>query len=62
MIPDDARWKAFMAKPDALTLQNDPAYAAASLFLRNYNSKFGIYRQQFMNDNDELSRLYLKGH
>jgi hypothetical protein len=61
IIPDDARWKAFMAKPDALTLQNDPAYAAASLFLRNYNSKFGIYRQQFMTVNDELSRLYLKG-
>ena len=33
MIPDDARWKAFMAKPDALTLQNDPAYADAVSFL-----------------------------
>ena len=61
MIPDDARWKAFMAKPDALTLQNDPAYAAASQFLRNYSSKFGTYRQQFMTANDELSRIYLKG-
>jgi Peptidase S46 len=61
MIPDDGRWKAFMAKPDALTLQNDPAYAAASQFLRNYSSKFGTYRQQFMTANDELSRLYLKG-
>jgi hypothetical protein len=61
MIPDDGRWKAFMAKPDALTLQNDPAYAAASQFLRNYSSKFGTYRQQFMTANDELSRIYLKG-
>ena len=61
MIPDDTRWKAFMAKPDAVTLQNDPAYSAASQFIRNYNSKFGPYRLQFMTANDELGRLYLKG-
>ena len=61
MILDDANWKAFMAKPDALTLQNDPAYAAASQFVRNYSSKFVTYRQQFMTANDELGSIYLKG-
>jgi hypothetical protein len=61
MILDDAKWKAFMANPDANVLQADPAFAAASQFLKNYNSKFGTYRSQFMTQNDELSRLYLKG-
>jgi hypothetical protein len=61
MILDDAKWKAFVANPDANALQNDPAFAAASQFLKNYNSKFGTYRSQFMTQNDELSRLYLKG-
>jgi hypothetical protein len=61
MILDDAKWKAFMANPDANALQADPAFAAASQFLKNYNSKFGTYRSQFMTQNDELSRLYLKG-
>lgn len=61
MILDDAKWKAFVANPDANLLQGDPAFAAASQFVKNYNSKFGTYRQQFMAQNDELSRLYLKG-
>jgi hypothetical protein len=61
MILDDNRWKAFLAKPDAVTLQNDPAFAAASQFIKNYNSKYLPYRQQFITANDECSRLYLKG-
>jgi hypothetical protein len=61
MILDDAKWKAFMAKPDALTLQNDAAYSTASTFVRNYNSKYGPFRQQFIAANDDLQRMYLKG-
>jgi hypothetical protein len=61
IITDDAKWKSFMDNPDANVLQNDPAFAASSQFLKNYNSKFGTYRTQFMAQNDELSRLYLKG-
>lgn len=61
IITDDARWNAFKANPDAVKLQNDPAFAAASQFLKNYNSKYGPSRQQFMASDAELGRIYLKG-
>jgi len=61
MILDDAKWKAFMAKPDAVTLQNDPAYATASQFVKNYTGKYLPIRQQFNTANDDLGRMYLKG-
>jgi hypothetical protein len=61
MIFDDTKWKAFVAKPDAITLQDDPAYAHASAFLINYQSKYLAKFQQFTTKNNELGRLYLKG-
>lgn len=61
MILDQARWKAFIAKPDANTLQEDAAYGYASAFMKNYNSKYGPLFQQFNAKNAEYGRLYLKG-
>jgi hypothetical protein len=61
MIFDDSKWNAFTAKPDAITLQDDPAYAHASAFLLNYQSKYLAKFQQFTVKNNELGRLYLKG-
>jgi hypothetical protein len=61
MLTDDAKWKAFLAKPDAVTLQNDAAYSTASQFVKNYNGKYGPSRQQFLASDAELGRLYLKG-
>lgn len=61
IIFDDARWTAFVAKPDAATLQADPAFAYASTFITNYNSKYGIFSQQFNAKNAEFGRIYLKG-
>lgn len=61
MIFNDAKWKAFIANPDALTLQGDPAFSYASTFFTNYNGKYGPYYQQFTAKNSELGRLYLKG-
>ncbi|MFZ1262179.1 MAG: S46 family peptidase, partial [Chitinophagaceae bacterium] len=61
MIFDDARWKAFVANPDAVTLQDDPAFAHASTFFTNYTSKYGPYYQQFTTKNAEMGRMYLKG-
>jgi Peptidase S46 len=60
-IFDDARWNAFITNPDALQLQNDPAFAYASAFLSNYNSKYAPYYMQFSTRNAENGRLYLKG-
>jgi hypothetical protein len=61
MILDDDKWNAFIAKPDALVLQADPAFAHASTFFTNYTSKYAPYFQQFTAKNAEFGRLYLKG-
>jgi hypothetical protein len=61
MIFDDAKWSAFVANPDALKLQDDPAFNHASVFLKSYNSKYAPYVQQFNAKNAEFGRLYLKG-
>ena len=60
-IFDDARWNAFVANPDANTLQADPAFAHASAFMTNYTSKYLPFYQQFTSKNAEYGRLYLKG-
>lgn len=61
MIFDDTKWNAFIANPDANVLQADPAFAHASAFYDNYNSKYVPYFQQFTSTNNDLGRLYLKG-
>lgn len=61
MIFDDAKWNAFIAKPEANTLQNDPAFAHANAFYTNYSSKYLPYSQDFNIKNNEFGRLYLKG-
>ena len=61
MIFDDNKWKAFVANPEGITLQNDPAFNAASAFLKNYQGKYLPLYQAFTTKNSELGRLYLKG-
>ena len=61
MILDDAKWNAFVSNPDALKLQDDPAFVYASAFVKNYNGKFSAYFQQFTARNNDLGRVYLKG-
>jgi len=61
IILDNARWKAFMEKPDAAALQNDPAYAYVTTFIGNYFNKYEKLYSDFTNKNNELGRLYMKG-
>lgn len=61
MLLNDAKWDAFLKKPDAVTLQNDPAYAYAGSFVKSYLSKYDPFFQQFVLKNNDLGRLYLKG-
>ncbi len=61
MIFDDAKWNAFVANPDAITLQGDPAYNFANAFYTNYSSKYAPLYSQFTAKNAEYGRLYLKG-
>ncbi|HRJ29197.1 MAG TPA: S46 family peptidase [Cyclobacteriaceae bacterium] len=61
MVFDDAKWEAFMAKPEAAALRDDPAYAYVSAFVKNYNTRFASKFTEFTHRNNDLSRLYLKG-
>lgn len=61
MILDDVKWAAFVANPDATVLQNDPAFAYAAAFFKNYTTKYKPMYDAFTTRNDELGRLYLKG-
>ncbi len=61
MVFDDAKWSAFVANPDAVKLQDDPAFNHASAFSKNYISKYSPFYQQFNAKNAEFGRLYLKG-
>lgn len=61
MLLNNDKWKAFMTNPEATTLQADPAYAAATAFVKNWQSKYLQQYQIFTAKNNELSRLYLKG-
>jgi hypothetical protein len=61
MIFDDVKWAAFIKNPDAVGLQDDPAYAHASAFIINYQNKYLPKYQQFTTRNNEYGRMYLKG-
>jgi hypothetical protein len=61
MILDSVRWNAFVASPDAITLQNDPAYSYASAFIKNYTMKYAKLRSDFLSKNAELDKAYFKG-
>ncbi|HVZ96771.1 MAG TPA: S46 family peptidase [Chitinophagaceae bacterium] len=61
MILDSAKWNAFMKNPDAVTLQGDPAYAYAAVFIQDYLSKYAAQYADFTAKNNELGRLYMKG-
>jgi hypothetical protein len=61
MILNSTKWAAFVAKPDAVTLQDDPAYAYASAFVQNYILKYSKTYTDFIAKNNDLGRLYMKG-
>ncbi len=61
MILDDSKWSAFVAEPTAAALQADPAFAYASAFIKNYNSKYSSLYAAFVNKNNELGKAYMKG-
>lgn len=61
MLLSDVKWRAFAENPSASALQGDPAYATATAFLKNWQSKYLQYFQLFTTKNNELARLYLKG-
>ncbi|HSN59405.1 MAG TPA: S46 family peptidase, partial [Ferruginibacter sp.] len=61
MILNDAKWATFIANPDAVTLQGDPAFDFATSFVKSYNTKYSSLFTDFNNKNNELGRSYMKG-
>jgi hypothetical protein len=61
IIFDDSKWAAFVANPDANTLQADPAFDFGAAFVKNYNTKYAPFFTVFNNKNNELGRSYMKG-
>ncbi|MEJ7586036.1 MAG: S46 family peptidase [Ferruginibacter sp.] len=61
ILLDETKWNAFIANPDAKLIQADPAFAYASAFIKNYNSKYASLYAAFTNKNAELGRSYMRG-
>lgn len=61
IIFNDEKWNSFTANADAHTLQADPAFEFAAAFVKNYNSKYAPLYTAFVNKNNELGHLYMKG-
>lgn len=60
-ILDSVKWAAFVKRPNGAQLQADPAFATASAFVKNFQSKYLPRLRAFNTANNEAARLYLKG-
>lgn len=61
MAFDDAKWKAFIAKPTVEALNADAAFKTAATFIKNYNTNYATKFTAFTLKNNDLGRAYLKG-
>ncbi|MBS1509299.1 MAG: S46 family peptidase [Bacteroidetes bacterium] len=61
MLLDDVKWAAFLKEPSAAGLEEDPAFAYANAFIKNYTIKYSPIYSAFVNKNAELGRAYMKG-
>jgi hypothetical protein len=61
LILNKDKWEAFIAKPDSVTLQKDPAYKTAIAFADNYNQNYAKYYTEFASANYVYNNKYLKG-
>ncbi|MDI9340727.1 MAG: S46 family peptidase [Sediminibacterium sp.] len=60
ILLNEAKWKAFIEKPDTAVLHKDIAYKTATAFTTNY-SNYGKLYQEFTAKNFALNSKYLKG-
>jgi hypothetical protein len=61
MAFDDNKWKAFTDKPSIVALTKDPAFAIAKAFISNYTNNIVPKYTAFVNKNNDLGRMYMKG-
>jgi len=60
-ILNEAKWEAFISKPDTAALHKDPAYKTAISFVNNFNNNYGKFYSDFVAINYALNKKYLKG-
>ena len=61
MAFDDTKWKLFTEKPNVAELAKDAAFKVAKAFYLNYTSNYAPKYLAFVNKNNDLNRMYLKG-
>ncbi|HEX3024400.1 MAG TPA: S46 family peptidase [Chitinophagaceae bacterium] len=61
MAFDGNKWNDFIANPTVAALQADPAYKTTMAFIKNWNSNFSSKQMAFINKNNDLGRLFMKG-
>lgn len=61
MLLNDEKWASFVQTHQLSDLENDPAFAYASAFIKKYVSDYSALYSAFVAKNNELGRLYLKG-
>lgn len=61
IIVNDAKWNAFIAKPDTATLHKDLAWMTADAFASHFNKNYAKAYSDFQTQNAWLGKLYLKG-
>ena len=61
MAFDANKWNDFAANPTVAALQADPAYKTVMAFLKNWNQNYASKNQAFVNTNNDLGRVYMKG-
>ncbi len=61
MAFDENKWNKFISNPTVAALQADPAYTTVMAFITNWKNNYASKQQVFINTNNDLGRLYMKG-
>ena len=61
MAFDEIKWNAFIKNPTLEVLQKDAAFKAASAFATNYSENYSKKSAAFIDKNNDLGRMFLKG-
>jgi hypothetical protein len=61
LILNEEKWNAFVAKPTATALQQDPLFITANKYAQNWTARIAPRSVEFVARNNEYGRLYLKG-
>ncbi|MBU6158988.1 MAG: S46 family peptidase [Bacteroidetes bacterium] len=61
LVLNEGKWNAFLAKPTAAALQQDPLFITANHYAQNWTARIAPRSVEFVTRNNEYARLYLKG-